>query len=182
MSVYKLLFRLADTVGDGSGTKQALGNYAGSPTVFKLTAQPGEHIAVHRMIMEMVATSFANSDQYGTGAALTNGISMYVTDMLGVIQYYLTDEDHPIKANAEWGHQCFDYQHFDTQFGAGAEYAAARWTFSKSGQPVELLPGWSINVLLEDDLREVTSGLTEHGFFMNGYFLQPTIGDDDGHS
>ena len=179
---YKLLSRLADTVGDGTGTKSATGDYDGDPTIFKIRAKPTEQIIIYRMLVHMEAASFANSDQYGSGPALANGIALYVADNDGVIQYYLTDPSHPVTANGEWAHQCYDYAHFDTQFGAGSEYAAVRWTFAKSGKPVELLPGWSICVLCEDDLTLGTRGLVEHQFMMQGYYEQPRIGDEEGHA
>ena len=178
---YKLHLRLADTDGDGSGTKNAIGNYAGSPTVFKVQAQSGEHIIIQRLIMGMTGDSFANADEYGSGPALTVGIHLYVTDNRGVIQYYLTDEDHPVKSNGHWAHMCYDYTRFNTAFPNGDEYAAVRWTFGKSGKPVELLPGWSLNILLQDDFRTVTTGLKENHFNLQGHYLQPRIGSDAGH-
>lgn len=179
---YKLFYRLADTVGDGSGTKQALGNYASTPTEFKVTAGANEHIAITRMIVHMKAPDFANSDEYGSGPALTNGIHLYVTDVQGSILYRLTDISEPVQANGEWPQTCYDFENFDTKFGAGNEYAAARWTFAKSGQPAVLEPGWSINVLCQDDFRTVTTGLLTHSFKMQGHWLWPRIGSDEGHA
>ena len=179
---YKLLSRNADTVGDGSGTKNAIGNYAGDPTPFMIRAQPGEHLIINRMIVGAEGNSFSNADLYGSGPELTVGISLYVTDDNGDILYYLTDEDTPIKQNGGWAHYCYDYARFGTAFPQGNDLGAVRWTFARTGQPVELLPGWSINVLLEDDMRTVTTGLVEHNFLMQGHFLVPKIGKDDGHA
>lgn len=181
---HKLFFRLADTVGDGSGTKQALGDYSSDPTAFRVRAQPGEHLVIERMILELVCADFDDSGLYGTGPKLTNGIVLYVTDNDGTILYYLTDEDYPVSTNAEWAHQCFDFEIFDNRLPTGDEYAAARWTFAKTGKPVELLPGWSLNVLCQDDLRTVTTGLTEHGFNMHGWYIAPGLrgATDVGHA
>ena len=57
---YKLLSRNADTVGDGSGTKNAIGNYAGDPSPFIIRAQPGEHL-----ILSQGAASCQRSVRFG---------------------------------------------------------------------------------------------------------------------
>jgi hypothetical protein len=173
-----IVSRFADTVGDGSGLIQAVGTYAGSPTAFKLTAAPSQHITIERMLFSMRAGTINNNDVYGPAGVLTNGISVYVTDSLGNIVYYLTDPKEPIKRLAAWAHYCYDY---DTWAGlaAGEDNAAARWTFGKSGLPVELLPGWSVNVLCEDDL----DALTEHQFLFQGVYALGVKGSTDvGHA
>ena len=178
---YKILSRHADTVGDGSGTHNAIGNYAGDPTEFKISAAPGEYINLTRCIVSMQSSTLNQSDIYGDGGALTNGIDCYVTDSLGVIQYYLTDENVPIKTNAEWAHLCYDYS-VHAGFAAGSDFVVIRWTWAHSGKEVELLPGWSVNFLCQDDLRTVTSKLTDHHFFVQGWYQLPTVGADVGHA
>jgi hypothetical protein len=177
--VYKLISQMADTVGDGSGTIFATGNYSGNPTEFKFTAQPAQHVFIERMIVGLEAADFARSDYYGDAAALSVGISLYVTDDNGDIQYYLTDVDAPIKTNAQWAHYCYDFQRFNTDLPTGTEAAAVRWTFAKTGQPVELLPGWSLCILLQDNMAAT---LDDQHFLLQGYYEQPRIGDEDGHA
>lgn len=174
-----ILSRMADTVGDGSGTIFATGNYSGNPTQFKVTAQPDEQIFIERMIVGLEASDFSRSDFYGDTNALSVGITIYVTDDNGDIQYYLTDPDAPIKTNAQWAHYCYDYARFNTDKQSGTEAAAVRWTFAKSGVPVELLPGWSLCLLLQDNMGAT---LSDQHFLMQGYFEQPTIGTEDGHA
>lgn len=173
----KLLFRDADTDGDGTGTKNAIGNYAGSPTEFKVTAQPNEYLSIERVLVGLSDAGTFDSGGYGNGLALTNGISAYVTDNLGTIVYYLTDEDNPIKTNGDWAHTCYDLTVH--AFGSGDQYMAVRWTFARAGQPIELLPGWSVNFLLEDSMIH----LTGQYFQLQGYHKYGTRGaTDTGHA
>lgn len=174
-----IISRYADTVGDGTGTFQATGNYAGNPTEFKLRAKATEHLSIERMIVSLRDGTINNNDVYAGAGVLTNGISVYVTDNDGTLLYYLTDPDEPVKRLAEWAHYCYDYNTW-AGLAAGEDNAAARWTFAKSGTPVELLPGWSVNVLCEDSLV----ALTEHKFLMQGHRLSPGLrgSTDVGHA
>ena len=174
----KILSRSADTAGTGAETALATGNYAAAPTEFKVTAQANERIFVHRMIVSLVDGAIVNADVYAGAGVLTNGIKVYVTDRLGAIQYSLTDPAHAIKDVGGWAHYCHDLTIW-AGLGAGDDHATVRWTFAKSGVPVELLPGWSLNVLCQDNL----SALTEHRFLMQGYFdANTSLSGDAGHA
>ena len=118
---------------------------------------------------------------YADGPALTNGIDVYVTDSLGAIQYYLSDEVTNIKTNADWAQLCYDFAIF-TGFAVGNDFATVRWTWAKSGKEVELLPGWGVHFLLQDDMRPVTTTLVKHHFLVQGWYHLPTIGADAGHA
>jgi len=176
---YKILGQFADTVGDGSGTINAIGDYDTTSELFMITAGVEEHIIVTRCITSFTAAAITKADVYGDGTALPNGIVMFVMDKNSAIQYYLTDQNAPIKTNTDWAQLCFDFAVF-TGFATGDDFLVARWTFEKSGKPVELLPGWSLAVLLQDDFSIL--GLTEHNFFMHGYFERPRIGGVGGHA
>lgn len=173
-----IISRFADTVGDGTGTLQATGNYAGDPTEFKLRAKATEHLSIERMIVTVEDAGLNNYDVYGGAGVLTNGISVYVTDNDGTLLYYLTDPDAPVKTLGGWAHYCFDAHILDAT--AGDDHFVSRWTFARSGTPVELLPGWSVNVLCEDSFV----ALTEHKFLMQGHRLSPGLrgSTDVGHA
>ena len=168
MSKKLILSRFASITGDASGTVtniNANGNYAGSPTIFKITAAPGEHIELQRMIITVEDANLNSFDVYGGAGTLTVGITVFVTDVKGNIVYYLTDPRQPITNMGEWAHYCFDAQILNAT--SGEDHFVARWTFAKAGIPVTLYPGWSLNILCEDDLR----ALTEHHFLVQGRYL-----------
>lgn len=165
---YKILSRFADTVGDGSGTINAIGDYSGTPTIFKVEAGT-EHIDIARMVISYEAATLNSTAQYGSGAALTNGIDVFVQDADGNIIYYLTDENHNIKRNPDWPELCFDFNLY-TGFASGDDFVVVRWTFARSGVPVELLPGWALCVLLQDNMTTGGALLTHQHFLVQGRF------------
>ena len=176
---YKILSRFADSVGGYGSTNdtghQALGDYSGDPTAFQIRAAADEYIHIERMIVGLEAANFDRGDYYGA-AALTNGISIYVTDNNGTILYYLTDVHKPVRQVTDWSHYCYDYAVYPNAGPQGQENAAVRWTFAKSGTPLELLPGWSVNVLCHDNFGVGGAVLTDHHFLFQGFFHLPTIG------
>lgn len=177
----KLLSRYADETGDGSGNYSANDDYDADPREFKVTAQPGEHIFVTRMIVSVEDTGTFDSGGYGNGSVLAEGIEVYVKNPAGEIAYYLTMDGaspHPVKSNGEWSHYCFDIQLHS--FGSGNQHLAVRWTFAhqtdvnirgERDAGVELLPGWSIVVLCQDSMTH----LVDHHFLMQGWFSQPRL-------
>ena len=180
---YKILSRFADTTGDGTGTENAIGNYTDggvSPlgaTEFKVTAGNNEHISISRMIVSVVDGAITNADSYAGAGTLSNGVRVYVTDVLGTILYQLTDPDHAITTVGAWAHYCHDLTIWAGLAG-GDDHATVRWTFARSGVPVMLEPGWSLNILCQDSF----AALTTHRFLVQGYYRQPTIGSDEGHA
>jgi hypothetical protein len=178
--VYKLFTKVADTNGDESGTRDIVADYDGNPTVFKVTAQPHEHMVITRCIISMRAGTIGQITGFGGGPALTNGIEVYVTDENGDIQYYLTSEAENIKINAAFAAISFDSKTV-LGFASGDDVFHCRWTFAKYGahndfEGVELLPGWSINVLAQDDFSVGTSGLLRFVWVFEGHFDQPLLG------
>jgi hypothetical protein len=163
----KIISRFLDTAGDGSGTKNANGNYASAAEEFLITPDSGEQWWITRMIVSITDTAGMLQNEYGNlGAALTNGIAVDVQDDSGVL-YSLTDEDVPVKTNAQWGAYCFDVALFSWGTSPTNEELVVRWTFAKSGKPVQLRSwqGEKLVVTLNDDL----TGLLTHRFLVQGY-------------
>lgn len=160
---------MLDTVGDGSGTKDANGDYSGEGAEqFLIAPGTGEIYKIARMIGTYSDTTGFSPDEYGNlNAALTNGISMGVYDGSG-IKYWLTDEDNPVKTNSDWVHYCYDWTLFS--YGTGNDRAGFRWTFAKSGSPVTLNGnnGEYLAVNLNDDL----TGLVDQHFLVQGVIVQ----------
>lgn len=163
--------RFLDTVGDGTGTKEATGNYA-TPTKFMIVAAGNEDVNVARLIVGMSDAGSFDADSYGNGISLSNGIIIDVQDDDDNVLFSLTDPTLPIKTNAQWAHYCHDYSVHS--FGVGDEHASARWTFEKSGTieagvysqtpGIRLKDGQRLVVTLEDNFI----ALTGHHFLVQG--------------
>ncbi|MHC4316827.1 MAG: hypothetical protein ACYSW3_30670 [Planctomycetota bacterium] len=162
----KLISRVLDTVGDGSGTTDAIGNYAGgSIEDFMIKPASDEVFVLTRMLIQVVDTTGMDADKYGNNITLTNGIHVLVTDGVGSTIMELTDPNNPIIANGDWGAFCYDVD--VKTWGTGNNHLLARWTFAKSGEDVYLRGhrGEQLVVRLNDDF----SGLIHHHFVVQGY-------------
>jgi hypothetical protein len=122
------------------------------------------------VLFSMQDSTINSTDVFGgLGSALTNGIKIYVTDHLGAIQYYLVGEqgDLNIKKNAGLYAVCYDVT-IEVGFASGLDSLHGRWTFAKHGAPVTLLPGWSLNLLAQDNF----TGLDRHVWVCEGIHRQ----------
>lgn len=158
LAVYQYL----DTNGDGTGTKQATGNYASTPTTFKFTGT-AKRTYLNRMIVYLEDSGNFSTENYGAGlAALTNGIEVLLYDSAGTEVDDLTG-GIAIKSNGGWARVCHDVSYIE--FGAGDNVLSVRWTFANSGKPLLLPRGGELRVALSDDC----SGFVEHTFMVQGW-------------
>ena len=160
----KSIYRLLDTVGDGTGTTNAIGDYSVTPASFKITGTSGR-VDIERVIVMLEDGGSFDSGAYGNGLALTNGIRVYLRDTDdNVINEYTS---FPILTNGDWAGHCHDFNHFN--WGSGNEVASIRWTFSKSGQPVQINfdAGEYFEVYLNDDF----SALVKQRFTIQGKYI-----------
>ena len=157
----RTFFQMADTVGDGSGTANAVGDLSAG-VEFKVLCGANELLQCHRVIVLIEDGGPLSADNYGNLAALTNGIDCYVKDPAGAIDYQLIDPNLTIKSNLLWSQYCYDVK--EINFGSGNDGVAVRWTFAKAGAPIQLEPGWSLNFLCQDNL----TGLVTHTFQVQG--------------
>lgn len=157
-----ILSRYLDTNGNGTGTKNANGDYSGAVEEFYIEAQAGENLEIARMIVSVEDTGGMQAQEYGNlGSALTNGIEVKVLNEHDTVIMDLTD-GIPIKTNAQWGIICYDVD--VKSWGAGNSLLLVRWTFAKSGQLIYLEEGQKLVVYLNDDL----DGLLFHYFMVQG--------------
>ena len=152
----KAIYRYLDTVGDGSGTKVATGDYS-TPDEFLISAGT-DTLKIERMIVYIEDGAATAYNKYGAMNALTNGIRIRVKNSSGTFIADL-DDGLPIKTNGQWGRLCYD----STILGGNS--VTVRWTFAKAGQPLTLWPGDSLVVTLSDSM----TGLTDHTFRVQGY-------------
>jgi len=164
MNRKEAIFQLLDTVGDGSGTKNANGDYSTTPASFKLKHSVGR-ASIERMIVMIEDEGVVDSGKYGNGLTLVNGVRVYLKNASGeVIEEYTT---FPIKSNGDWAGHCHDLTRH--AWGGGNEIESIRWTFSKSGQPIliDFYLGEYLEVYLNDDF----SGLVSHYFNVQGKYI-----------
>ena len=159
----EIFSRYLDTAGDGSGTKNANGDYSSAEEIFYIAPESGETFEVARMIVSVYDTSVMQTQEYGNlAAALGNGVTVRLSNADGVVAD-LTD-GIPITTNAEWGALCYDVSL--KSWGSGNELLVVRWTFEKAGKPIRLDGnlGEKFEIVLNDDLR----GLLSHYFIVQG--------------
>ncbi len=164
---YKMISRYLDTVGDGSGTKNAIGDYSAAVTEFKIQPAASLRFRIARLLVSVVDANGMRDDEYGNlGNALANGIQIQVKDTDGNVINDLTD-GIPITTNGGWSHVCYDTQVFN--IGAGEDHLLVRWTFSKSGTFIALSDNYYFAAILNDDFDEAGTGLIGHYFMVQGY-------------
>lgn len=160
--------RYADTVGDGSGVKNAIGNYSSGglgETILKIAPGATETIKVSRMIVFIRDTGAFDADKYGNNITLTNGIEIKITRGASVL-WDITDS-LPVLTNTHWKRLCHDEIH--SSYGVGDESITYRYTFTKdsNGSPI-ILDGANseqLQIILNDDF----SNLVEHYFRIGLY-------------
>ncbi len=159
------LFRHLDTVGDGSGSNNAVLDYSSSEARFKILPPAGNIIRITTMVVSISDTTGMQAEEYGNlGSALTNGIAIAVV-RAGITVNDITD-GVPVKTNAEWGHVTYEVSR--KTWGAGDEMILARWDFRDSGSVIRLIgdKNESLDVILNDNF----TGLIGHHFFVSGYY------------
>jgi hypothetical protein len=157
------IFRYLDTNGDGTGTKNANGDYSSAAERFLITPPVGQTYFLNRMIIQVYDTTGMQAQEYGSlTSELSNGIYLRVRDPSDAVKLDLTD-GIPIVKNSDWGGLCYDVD--VKTWGSGNEALVVRWTFANAGNPLVLPSGWSLNVELNDNL----DGLIEHLFIIQGW-------------
>lgn len=162
--VYDIFSRQMDTVGDGTGTVNANGNYSVTAEEFKIVPSAGFDYYVHRMLVAVEDGATMAAAEYGNlGSALSNGIRVVKRTENEVLEDYT--DSNPVTTNAEWSKWCYDAD--IKAWGPGDEFLAVRWTFANAGYPVHLSNGNGeyLAVILNDDM----TGLTTHSFVAQGY-------------
>jgi len=155
------IFHYLDTNGDGTGEKNAIGDYSGAGLTWFYYESTG-YAEIHRMIISYEDGPGMRAERYASlPAALPVGIFVKQIDSDLSEMLDLTDNE-PITANAEWGELCYDIEL--KSYGPGNEFILARWTFGQSGSPLALDQGQKLVVVLNDDF----TGLVSHRFMVQG--------------
>ncbi len=166
MNIFQPISRYLDTNGDGTGTKNAVGDYSVGTTDFYIEPPGPDKFVLSRLLIQIedARTGGWDADGYGQISApgLTNGISALLLSDTGSIACDLTDNT-PIKSNVGWGQLCYDTVLHD--FGNGNFFLSIRWTLAALGHPIELDPGERFVIRLSDDF----TALVAHYFLIQGF-------------
>jgi len=154
-----------DTNGDGTGTKNAIGDYSSAEEIFYSQPTSPKVVRLTRLIVCVEDDSPFRMDHYGKNIGLTNGIVVRVKSDSGVTMN-LTDDDFKIKTNAGWAQYCYDAEIFNV--GSGNDFLKVRWDFLQMGYPIKV--GGSENYRLEVVLNDDFTGLAGHTFLAQGYY------------
>jgi len=140
---------------DASPTFNLAKDYSGAGAEdVSLAPAAGEIWEVNRIIVELRASTALVAAGWGSGAALTNGLTLKV--FAGASEKLDLLDGHTIKANGDWGGLCFDVLGLGSVNPAVTTYLHARWTFGKTGAPITLQGnlGHKLVLGLSDDLSD----------------------------
>lgn len=160
-----VLQRFLDTVGDGSGGKNATADFSAASAIFFIQPSAGVSYRITRLLIHIGDGNGFNATGYGAGNALVTGIQVRIENDSGTL-VDLTD-GMLVKSNGGWGAHCFDVGWNEFGQAANNEIVNVRWTFERSGQMIRLVG--SNNERLEVVLKDDLTGLISHNFKINGY-------------
>lgn len=165
---HRIISRYLDTAGDGSGAKEATGDYSITPEEFYLQPPVNEVYQISRLLVSIEDTTGMVPEEYGNlGSALANGVSVsYEKDGVEVVD--LTD-GLPIKNNAQWGMLCFDVDVKNWANTPTDELVVVRWTFARSGTNLRLSGFNATRDRLVVSLNDNLEGLISHRFKAQGF-------------
>jgi len=160
--VQTYLCRYLDTIGDGSGTKNANGDFSVTPKTFFIQPPATQIFRISRLLINIRDTGSLDTGNYGNNITLTNGIQIKLVDDFSTL-LDLTD-GLPIFTNIDWNKYCFNLD--ISTFGAGDQYLNLRWSFFR-GQTILRLKGAN-NERLEAQLNDNFTSLVQHFFLVQG--------------
>ena len=162
---WRTFHRYLDTVGNGSGEKNAIGNYSEEPIRFQF--RPEFAVEVNRLIVTIADRGQFDAGFYGNNIELADGIRVVLARADSAEGHVDLLDGEPVRSNYQWARTCFDVNYID--FGLGVNAVVVRWTFDKAGDGIQVdgLSGDGFCVDLSDDF----SGLEEHRFMIQGEYL-----------
>lgn len=147
-------WRLLDSVGDGTGTKNANGStYTATGTTFFIQPPAASTYDITRLIVTVEDSAVSDATLYGA-VLITNGITIRRVSGSNILTY---TDGVTITTNTHWSRFC-EVKTVTTQLQAICEFGGAM--VQLSGDRNERL-----EVVLRDDL----SGLTGHYFVVQGF-------------
>lgn len=153
--------KILDTVGDGTGIKNAVGNYSVNPQAFKLVVPSRENYTLSNMIIHIAGLGAFSHTGYGNiTEGLANGWSIKIAKDGELKDFYegvLIKNNQDIEGiSGNIHHPAFD--------GAGNSISITI-SFDHYGMPFYIREGEYIEILLNDNF----SSLTKHQFLIQGH-------------
>jgi len=146
------------------GSSDAVIDGSASAKEFSVAAVGGDYILSH-MIVFVRDRGIFSPEKYGALDELAKGLRVEIRDENNIFRQDLLD-GLTIKSNADWGRYCgVNVERKAWGVGLGDEILIARWSFYESGKYLELLHGWRLQVIVQDDMTE----LIEHRFSVQGH-------------
>lgn len=152
----QLASRFFDDVGDGSGNIHMNINGSITPVEFKITCPPKTIYRIHRVIVQIQDSGTFDANSYGNKLELTNGVQILTHRPTRVVPYSDITAQLPIRTNAKWG--AYSYDTTLLSYGTGDSVLSIRYTVTKDGAHMQLGPGESLILRVNDDL----TGLVDH--------------------
>lgn len=164
------LSRFLDTNGNGTGTKNAVGNYVdGALEIFYIQPPASTVYKITRLLVNVEDTKGMTGEEYADlGSALTVGVVIRVQGDSGTI-VNLTD-DLPVKANNQWSRFAYDVvvsNLSSSGLGSANDFVLSRWSFFKSNTVIRL--DGDQNERLEVVLNDNLTGIVSHYFLVQGF-------------
>jgi hypothetical protein len=163
------IYQFMDTVGDGSGEVNLIGDFFGTTEHVLYTAE--RSTLIEQLIVTLVTdmgtgTGLRPQDYGNIDGGLPTGWELEVVDDQDVVILDLT-AGIPIKTNSDLGRVCFpDIERIN--WGAPPitqEVLFARWNFRASGQAILLEEGHQLRISLHDTFVV----LLQHYFNVQGH-------------
>ncbi len=155
-----------DTNGDGTGVKNAIGNYSASPVDFKYIRPKGSEgdLFISSLVIHLQSPVKINGQGYGASMfPLINGITLFNKNEEAIMLRNLTS-DIPVKTNSDWNR--YGGKTNVDPYTGGDYFFKATFRAVPPTEPLFLPPEHSIGVTLNDDF----TGLISHTFCIEGRF------------
>jgi hypothetical protein len=161
------IYQALSTNGDGTGTISQNVDGSITPVLFYIQPPSNEKYRLRRMNVHAIDANWNNALQYGAlGAALANGIKIYVRDDSGIIKDYT--RDMTIKRTHDWALLAgVD----SVNIGAAtADPLLVRWTFARGASDI-IIDG-SNNERLIVEIPDDLTGLDEQLCEVQGFRIK----------
>lgn len=155
-----------DTNGDGTGVKNAVGDYSATPTNFFYTRPAGSegNLFINSLKIHLQSPVKINAQGYGNNMGpLDNGIILFLEDESQVMTRDFTS-GIPIKTNSDWSK--YGARTGIEPYSGGDYFFKASFRAVEPTKPVLIPPEHSIGLTLNDDF----SSLISQTFFLEGTF------------